>query len=77
MKEGKVVKWLVEPGQKIEVGDVIAEIETDKATMPFEVQDKGFIARVNQTDDMLEVGAPIAVIAKKEAEVSEFKDFKF
>lgn len=35
MKEGKILKWLVKPGQKIDVGDVIAEIETDKATMPF------------------------------------------
>ena len=47
MKEGKVLKWLKKIGDKIEVGDVVAEIETDKATMPYEVQDKGYLARYN------------------------------
>ena len=47
MKEGKVLKWLKKPGDKVDVGDAIAEIETDKATMPFEIQEKGYIASIN------------------------------
>src|SRR5256885_16317772 len=41
MEEGKLAKWLVEEGQTIKAGDVIAEIETDKATMEVEASDEG------------------------------------
>ena len=47
MTEGKVVKWLKNVGEQVQPGDVIADIETDKATVGFEVQEKGYIAKIN------------------------------
>lgn len=46
MKEGKILKWLKKEGDEVGPGDSIAEIETDKATMTFDVQEKGFIAKM-------------------------------
>ena len=45
MSEGKILKWVKEVGEAVDAGDIICEIETDKATVGFEVQDKGFIAQ--------------------------------
>jgi len=44
MEEGTLAKWLVKEGDKIQSGDLIAEIETDKATMEFEAVDEGLSA---------------------------------
>jgi pyruvate dehydrogenase E2 component (dihydrolipoamide acetyltransferase) len=46
MEEGKLAKWLVKEGQKVRSGDVIAEIETDKATMEVEAVDEGVVSRI-------------------------------
>src|SRR5258705_7507458 len=46
MEEGKLAKWLVKEGQTIKAGDVIAEIETDKATMEVEASDEGKLGRI-------------------------------
>ena len=46
MEEGKLAKWLVEEGQTIKAGDVIAEIETDKATMEVEAVDEGKVSKL-------------------------------
>ena len=45
MEEGKLAKWLVKEGQTIKAGDVIAEIETDKATMEVEATDEGKVGQ--------------------------------
>jgi pyruvate dehydrogenase E2 component (dihydrolipoamide acetyltransferase) len=65
MEEGTLAKWLVKEGDKVESGDILAEIETDKATMEFEAVDEGTIARilVPEGTDGVKVGAPIALIA--------------
>ena len=57
--------------------DAIAEVETDKATIPFEVQEKGYMAKINLSTDAVPVGSPVAVLAKKEGEVKEFNSFSF
>lgn len=44
MKNGKITKWNFKVGDKIEAGDVLAEIETDKSSVGFEMQDTGYIA---------------------------------
>lgn len=77
MTEGKILKWLKKPGDKVEAGDAIAEIETDKATMAFEVQEKGFIAKTITSDDSIPLGSPIVVITKKADDVGQFKDYVF
>jgi pyruvate dehydrogenase E2 component (dihydrolipoamide acetyltransferase) len=65
MEEGTLAKWLVKEGDKIESGDILAEIETDKATMEFEAVDEGTLARilVPEGTDGVKVGAPIAILA--------------
>ena len=65
MEEGTLAKWLVKEGDKVESGDILAEIETDKATMEFEAVDEGTVAKilVPEGTDGVKVGAPIALIA--------------
>ncbi len=65
MEEGKLVKWLVEEGSEVRPGDVIAEIETDKATMEIEAVDEGRIRKllVKEGGDPIKVNTPIATIA--------------
>ncbi len=46
MESGRLVKWHVAAGQEIKPGDILADVETDKATLGFENQDEGFIARI-------------------------------
>ena len=65
MEEGKVSKWLKKEGDRIKAGDVIAEIETDKATMEVEAVDEGTLARilVPEGTENVKVNTPIAVLA--------------
>jgi pyruvate dehydrogenase E2 component (dihydrolipoamide acetyltransferase) len=50
MTQGNLGKWLKNPGDEINPGDVLVEIETDKATMEFESQEEGFIAKILVND---------------------------
>jgi pyruvate dehydrogenase E2 component (dihydrolipoamide acetyltransferase) len=65
MEEGTLAKWLVKEGDKVASGDILAEIETDKATMEFEAVDEGTVAKilVPEGSEGVKVGAPIAIIA--------------
>jgi pyruvate dehydrogenase E2 component (dihydrolipoamide acetyltransferase) len=65
MEEGTLAKWLVKEGDTVKSGDLLAEIETDKATMEFEAVDEGTIAQilVAEGTDNVKVGTVIAVIA--------------
>ena len=65
MEEGKLAKWLVKEGDKITSGKVVAEIETDKATMDVEAIDEGTVAKilVPEGTEGVKVNTPIAVIA--------------
>ena len=56
MTEGKILKWLKKVGDKVQPGDAIAEIETDKATMAFEVQEKGYLAKISDKDGFIGLG---------------------
>ena len=64
MEEGKLAKWLVGVGTRIRPGDVIAEIETDKATMEVEAVDEGTVGRilVPAGTEKVKVNAPIAIL---------------
>ena len=64
MEEGTVTKWLVKEGDRIQSGDLIAEIETDKATMEFEAVDEGIIGKIliSEGSEGVKVNSPIAVI---------------
>lgn len=70
MEEGKILKWLKKVGDKIEVGDIIAEVETDKADMEMEALDAGTLAEIRVQDgETALVGAVIAVLSEDGAEV--------
>src|SRR5258706_1872210 len=64
MEEGKLAKWLVKEGDTVKSGDILAEIETDKATMEFEAVDEGKIGKilVPEGSEGVKVTAPIAVL---------------
>src|ERR1700730_6822030 len=64
MEEGKLAKWLVEEGQTIKAGDVIAEIETDKATMEVEASDEGKVSKllIPAGTEGVKDNTPIAVL---------------
>ena len=66
MEEGTLAKWLVKEGDEVRSGDIIAEIETDKATMEFEAVDEGVIGRivVPAGSENVKVGTVIAVIGE-------------
>jgi pyruvate dehydrogenase E1 component beta subunit len=65
MEEGTLAKWLVKEGDEVKSGDILAEIETDKATMEFEAVDEGTISKivVPEGTDEVKVGAVIAIMA--------------
>ena len=72
MEEGTLAKWLVKEGDSVKSGDILAEIETDKATMEFEAVDEGTITQilVPEGTDGVKVGAVIAMIAGEDEDAS-------
>jgi pyruvate dehydrogenase E2 component (dihydrolipoamide acetyltransferase) len=73
MEEGTLAKWLVKEGDSVSSGDLLAEIETDKATMEFEAIDDGTIAKilVPEGSEGVKVGAVIALIAAEGEEAGD------
>ena len=67
MTEGNLSKWLVKKGDKVKAGDLIAEIETDKATMEVEAVDEGIVLDLlyNEGETNIPVNKPIAIIGVK------------
>lgn len=71
MEEGVLIEWSVEEGDKIAAGDVIAQVETDKATMDVEAYDDGILLKkVAQAGDALPIGGLIAVLGEAGEDVS-------
>ena len=72
MEEGTLAKWLVKEGDQVKSGDILAEIETDKATMEFEAVDEGTIASIAVAEgtDGVKVGTVIATLAAEGEEAS-------
>jgi len=70
--QGNIASWNKKEGEEIAAGDSIAEIETDKATMDWEAQDEGFLAKIilgEGTKDIA-VGTPVAIVVEEEEHVS-------
>ena len=67
MEEGTLAKWLVKEGDSVTSGQVIAEIETDKATMEFEAVDEGTVGKllVSEGTAGVRVNTPIAVLVEE------------
>ena len=73
MEEGTLAKWLVKEGDEVRSGDLIAEIETDKATMEVEAVDEGVIGKilVSEGQESIKVNQPIAVLLEKDESLSD------
>jgi len=76
MELGTISTWKKKEGEKFEAGDVICEVETDKATVDFEAQDEGIIAKILvQKGTEVKVGDPIMVVVDDAALIASFANF--
>lgn len=75
MTEGNIAKWAVKEGESFSAGDVLLEIETDKASMDVEAQDDGILAKITQGDGTkgIKVGSRIGVIAEPGDDLSSLE----
>ncbi|GAA4775473.1 pyruvate dehydrogenase complex E1 component subunit beta [Stakelama sediminis] len=75
MEEGTLAKWLIKEGDTVSSGDIMAEIETDKATMEFEAVDEGTLAKivVPEGAENVKVGAVIAMLAEEGEDASSIE----
>ena len=72
MEEGRVLRWLKEEGDELDTGDIIAEIESDKADVEFEVFRSGVLHKILVPEGgVAPVGAPIAIVGKPDEDISE------
>ena len=78
MTQGGIASWAVQEGAKINAGDILAEIQTDKATMEMECMDDGYLAKIlvqaGEADD-IPIGRAIAVTCENEEDVGKFADY--
>lgn len=72
MSQGTIVKWNIPEGGKVSVGDVICEIQTDKATVGFESQEEGYIAKILSPDgSTMDCGGLIGIMVDDEDDISK------
>ncbi|XP_058092813.1 dihydrolipoyllysine-residue acetyltransferase component 2 of pyruvate dehydrogenase complex, mitochondrial-like [Magnolia sinica] len=78
MTEGNIARWLKKEGDKISPGEVLCEVETDKATVEMECMEEGYLAKIIQGDGAkdIKVGEVIAVTVEEEEDIAKFKDYK-
>ncbi|KAJ9527615.1 hypothetical protein QJQ45_025894 [Haematococcus lacustris] len=78
MTQGNIAVWKLKEGDKIAPGTVLAEIETDKATMEWEAQEEGFLAKIVKEAGSkdIPVGGVVAVLVEEASDVAAFKDFQ-
>lgn len=77
MEKGNIASWSKAVGDRVEAGDVVAEVETDKATVAFESIEEGYMARilVEEGSDDLPVGTLVAILAEEEADIVKFANY--
>jgi hypothetical protein len=78
MEMGTISKWELKEGDSFTAGAAICAVETDKATMDFEAQDDGFIAKILREGSSavdIAIGTPICVVVEDEGDVAAFADF--
>ncbi|XP_053611040.1 dihydrolipoyllysine-residue acetyltransferase component of pyruvate dehydrogenase complex, mitochondrial isoform X2 [Plodia interpunctella] len=78
MESGSIVSWEKKEGDKLNEGDLLCEIETDKATMGFETPEEGYLAKIliPAGTKGVPVGKLLCIIVEDQADVAAFKDFK-
>lgn len=77
MEEGVIASWKKKEGDKIAAGDVLAEIETDKATVAFEATEDGYLAKIliPASSQRIKVNVPVAITVNKAADIPAVKDY--
>ncbi|KAE7999078.1 hypothetical protein FH972_003559 [Carpinus fangiana] len=78
MSEGNIARWLKKEGDKVSPGEVLCEVETDKATVELECMEDGYLAKILLGDGSKEikVGEVIAITVEDEEDIAKFKDYK-
>ncbi|XP_015082635.1 dihydrolipoyllysine-residue acetyltransferase component 2 of pyruvate dehydrogenase complex, mitochondrial-like isoform X1 [Solanum pennellii] len=78
MTEGNIARWLKKEGDKVSPGEVLCEVETDKATVEMECMEEGYLAKIIQGDgaSSIKVGEVIAVTVEEEDDIAKFKDYQ-
>ncbi|EOY27165.1 Dihydrolipoamide acetyltransferase, long form protein isoform 2 [Theobroma cacao] len=77
MTEGNIARWLKKEGDKVTPGEVLCEVETDKATVEMECMEEGYLAKIIKGDGSKEikVGEIIAITVEEEEDIAKFKDY--
>uniref|UniRef100_A0A453QB52 Acetyltransferase component of pyruvate dehydrogenase complex n=1 Tax=Aegilops tauschii subsp. strangulata TaxID=200361 RepID=A0A453QB52_AEGTS len=78
MTEGNIARWVKKEGDKVSPGEVLCEVETDKATVEMECMEEGYLAKIVCGDGTKEikVGEIIAITVEEEGDIEKFKDYK-
>ena len=78
METGSIISWEKKEGEQLNEGDLLCEIETDKATMGFETPEEGYLAKVilQAGSKDIPVGRLLCIIVSEKEDVEKFKDFK-
>ncbi|XP_071715556.1 dihydrolipoyllysine-residue acetyltransferase component 2 of pyruvate dehydrogenase complex, mitochondrial-like [Rutidosis leptorrhynchoides] len=78
MTEGNIARWLKKEGDQVAPGDVLCEVETDKATVEMECMEEGYLAKIIHGDGAKEikVGEVIAITVEEKDDIEKFKDYK-
>lgn len=78
MTEGNIARWLKKEGDKVSPGEVLCEVETDKATVEMECMEEGYLAKIIHGDgaSSIKVGEVIAVTVEEEDDIAKFKDYQ-
>lgn len=77
MSHGNIISWNKKEGDSVQPGDIYCEVETDKATIEWEAQEEGFLAKilVGEGAKNVDVGRPVAIIVEEESDIAAFKDY--
>jgi len=77
MEKGNIKAWLKKEGDEVGPGDVLAAIETDKATVDFEMQEEGFVAKLLYPEGAKDVplGSAVAILVEDKADIAAFANY--
>eukprot|EP00798_Chlamydomonas_sp_ICE-L_P028174 gene28174-31271_t len=77
MTQGNLVKWYVKEGEEVTAGTVLADVETDKATLAYENQEEGFIAKIMVADNTrdIPIGTPVALLVESKEDIPAFANW--
>ena len=77
METGTIARWVKREGEQVEADEVLAEIETDKATVDYNATDEGFVAKILVDEGVpdVEVGSVIAIMVESEEDIAAFADY--